>query len=165
MTVFVCSLFLPKTIHFTLPGTPPPGADPSRRSKPAKSSNAAASSSSRPQPLTRQPSLFQTQDDLTPPHTPTEDPDSPNLFANEDGFRIQFPHAVNSPEGQDSRTWGSRSNQPKSRANSPPPQPSPNTAVRYKRPESSAARACYSPGLLPGATATIESLRRQTGWW
>ncbi|CVK88406.1 trehalose 6-phosphate synthase [Fusarium proliferatum] len=131
MTVFVCSLFLPKTIHFTLPGTPPLGADPTRASlsgpsnpKPTKAATLppkpkpAAPTGGRPAPLARQPSLFQ-KEDITPPHTPTEETDS-NLFANEDGFRIQFPHGASSSI-EHAKTWGSRANQPKSRASSPPP--------------------------------------------
>jgi trehalose 6-phosphate synthase/phosphatase len=42
-------------------------------------------------------------------------------FLNEDGFRIQFPHETGSPNDRGSTTWGGRANQPKSRANSPPP--------------------------------------------
>ncbi|KAH6895967.1 family 20 glycosyltransferase [Thelonectria olida] len=120
MTVFVCSLFLPKTVHFTLPGTPPRGVDPARR--PPKPSSSIPKPA-RPQraELVRQPSLFASRDDLTPPHTPVEEPESPNPYTNEDGFRIQFPGAFSSNDVQELRSWGSRANQPKSRANSPPP--------------------------------------------
>ncbi|KAM0316076.1 hypothetical protein ACHAPQ_011417, partial [Fusarium lateritium] len=130
MTVFVCSLFLPKTIHFTLPGTPPPGADPSRASLSGPSNPKAAKApvlppkpqpaavGGRPAPLARQPSLFQ-KEGITPPHTPTEESDPPDLFANEDGIRIQFPHGSSNTDSP--RSWGSRANQPKSRAGSPPP--------------------------------------------
>ncbi|KAI5463609.1 family 20 glycosyltransferase [Mariannaea sp. PMI_226] len=116
MTVFVCSLFLPKTIHFTLPGTPPRGVDPSRRRP--KPSSSVPKPSTEPE---RQPSLFQNQVDLTPPHTPIDEPASPNPYANEDGIRIQFPGAFSSADVQELRPWGIHANQPKSRANSPPP--------------------------------------------
>lgn len=143
MTVFVCSLFLPKTIHFTLPGTPPPGVDPSRTSLSGSSNinlrgdtraslsgsavpkdgaalppKTAAPVGGRPAPLNRQPSLFQ-KEDITPPRTPTEEVDV-NLFANEDGIRIPFPKRPGSNAGS-GKPWGSRANQPKSRASSPPP--------------------------------------------
>jgi trehalose-phosphatase len=65
--------------------------------------------------------LFTPRPDLTPPHTPTEtDVDAIETFLNEDGFRIQFPHD-GSPTDRGSVSWGGRANQPKSRANSPPP--------------------------------------------
>lgn len=119
MTVFVCSLFLPKTIHFTLPGTPPRGVDPEHsRHKP---SNSVPKPPTKKAVLVRQPSLFAAREDLTPPHTPTDDTDAPNLYSNEDGFRIQFPGAFSSTDAQELRSWGSRANQPMSRANSPPP--------------------------------------------
>ncbi|KAF7558747.1 hypothetical protein G7046_g5411 [Stylonectria norvegica] len=116
MTVFVCSLFLPKTVHFSLPGTPPRGSRPrTRRTKTVP-----------PPPKTpiseNPPSLFPAEDGLTPPHTPTDDEaPSPNLFANEDGFPIKFPGLGEPADRQSKTTWGSRANQPKSRANSPPP--------------------------------------------
>lgn len=67
------------------------------------------------------PSLFRNADDITPPHTPTDDGPPSGLFANEDGFRIQFPHGLASSDDDKTSNWGSRANQPKSRANSPPP--------------------------------------------
>ncbi|QPH16060.1 hypothetical protein C2857_000604 [Epichloe festucae Fl1] len=117
MTVFVCSLFLPKTIRFNLPGTPPPRNTLRRRPKttippPQPPPTALASEA--------QPSLFDPRPVITPPHTPTDEPESPDPFSNEDGFRIQFPHELGSTDETASR-WGARANQPLSRANSPPP--------------------------------------------
>ncbi|OAA59917.1 alpha,alpha-trehalose phosphate synthase subunit TPS3 [Cordyceps fumosorosea ARSEF 2679] len=116
MTVFVCSLFLPKTVQFQLPGTPP------RRSTFTRRRSSAVDA---PKPLVQappaQPSLFAPpRQDITPPQTPTDESRSPNLFANEDGLRIQYPHEMESPINQLSQSWGHRSDQPKSRANSPP---------------------------------------------
>ncbi|GAB0145958.1 trehalose-6-phosphate synthase subunit B homeolog f [Epichloe bromicola] len=117
MTVFVCSLFLPKTIRFNLPGTPPPRNTLRRRPKttippPQPPPTALVSEA--------QPSLFDPRPVITPPHTPTDEPESPDPFSNEDGFRIQFPHELGSTDETASR-WGARANQPLSRANSPPP--------------------------------------------
>nr|AXS58651.1 trehalose-6-phosphate synthase subunit B homeolog b [Epichloe coenophiala] len=117
MTVFVCSLFLPKTIRFNLPGTPPPRNTLRRRPRttippPQPPSTALVSEA--------QPSLFDPRPVITPPHTPTDEPESPDPFSNEDGFRIQFPHELGSTDETASR-WGARANQPLSRANSPPP--------------------------------------------
>ncbi|KFA67307.1 hypothetical protein S40285_03637 [Stachybotrys chlorohalonatus IBT 40285] len=121
MTVFVCSLFLPKTVHFTLPGAPPNG-----RHKPGRRFTKAAFDAPPKTPKTPvapelQPSLFNPQPEVTPPQTPTDEPASPDPFINEDGFRIQFPNESGSPPDRRSSTWGGRANQPKSRANSPPP--------------------------------------------
>lgn len=58
--------------------------------------------------------------DLTPPQTPIEEARTPDIFANEDGMRIQYPHELDSPTTKLSQAWGTRSNQPRSRANSPP---------------------------------------------
>ncbi|KAG6058796.1 hypothetical protein E4U32_004446 [Claviceps aff. humidiphila group G2b] len=117
MTVFLCSLFLPKTIQFNLPGTPPRKNTLTRRQKtiipslnPAKAAPA----------IETQPSLFDPRPVITPPLTPTNELESPNPFANEDGFRIQFPHELGSTDDLATR-WGARANQPLSRANSPPP--------------------------------------------
>ncbi|KAK2589950.1 Trehalose-6-P synthase/phosphatase complex subunit [Conoideocrella luteorostrata] len=116
MTVFICSLFLPKTVQFNLPGTPPRGNTLRRRSKatipPPKPPTATA--------VEIQPSLFDPRPIITPPHTPTDESESPDPFANEDGLRIQFPHELGSTDDMASR-WGARANQPLSRANSPPP--------------------------------------------
>ncbi|KAL3954276.1 hypothetical protein ACCO45_012232 [Purpureocillium lilacinum] len=120
MTVFVCSLFLPKTIQFNLPGTPPRRRSEIGRSRaktippPTKSNK-----TTEPPAVETQPSLFAPQADLTPPHTPDNE-ESPDPFSNEDGFRIQFPHDLGSSSDPTNRNWGSRVNQPRSRANSPP---------------------------------------------
>jgi trehalose 6-phosphate synthase complex regulatory subunit len=111
----VLASFLPKTIHFTLPGTPRGGELPERRrTKGPKSSKSLG-------PET-QPSLFNTNE-VTPPETPTDDRAPEDIFSNEDGFRIQFPNDGDDigPTDKSSPTWGGRPNQPKSRANSPPP--------------------------------------------
>ncbi|KAG5985045.1 hypothetical protein E4U55_001786 [Claviceps digitariae] len=116
MTVFLCSLFLPKTIQFNLPGTPPRRNTLNKRSKAT-----IAPKPTKPAPATEtQPSLFDPRPVITPPHTPTNEPESPNPFSNEDGFRIQFPHELG-PTDELAPRWGSRANQPLSRANSPPP--------------------------------------------
>ncbi|CEJ93761.1 Putative Trehalose phosphate synthase subunit [[Torrubiella] hemipterigena] len=117
MTVFVASLFLPKTIQFQLPGTPSSlKALRKRRTstvEPIKPRPAAAQEEA-------QPSLFSPQrPDLTPPQTPVEEARTPDIFTNEDGFSIQYPHETDSP-AKLSQSWGNRNNQPRSRANSPP---------------------------------------------
>lgn len=118
------SSFLPKTIQFNLPGTPPrrrselafrrakATAPQSAVTKPAAADAALAAES--------QPSLFAPQADITPPHTPSST-ESPDPFANEDGFRIQFPNGLDPPAAVANSKWGARVNQPRSRANSPPP--------------------------------------------
>ncbi|KAK5988462.1 Trehalose-6-phosphate synthase [Cladobotryum mycophilum] len=119
MTVFIASLFLPKTIQFSLPGTPPRRKNTlSKRYH--KAFNPPKPTVAAPPPEI-QPSLFTPQPDITPPQTPVDEPTSPDPFANEDGFRIQFPHSDSSPSDKGSDSWGSRANQPKSRANTPPP--------------------------------------------
>jgi trehalose-phosphatase len=114
MTVFIASLFLPKTIHFTLPGTPPRGS-------------ASEKKQPRPVPLERQPSLFQPSN-ITPPITPTEEKKRDDPFTNEDGLRVHIPgtaepvtDTLRAPADRSSPTWGGRPDQPMSRANSPPP--------------------------------------------
>lgn len=67
------------------------------------------------------PSLFTPRPDITPPQTPTYEEEQPDPFANEDGIRVQFPNDLGSPSDKISSAWGGRFNQPKSRANSPPP--------------------------------------------
>ncbi|KAK5658946.1 hypothetical protein OQA88_1763 [Cercophora sp. LCS_1] len=115
MTVFIASLFLPKTVHFTLPGTPPRGAA-SEKAHPSKQKPV----------LERAPSLFQPQTSITPPHTPTEET-KVGPFANKDGLRVQIPptepitQRAGAPADRSSPTWGARPDQPMSRANSPPP--------------------------------------------
>lgn len=106
--------FLPKTVHFTLPGTPPRGAASEKAQPPKKPV------------LERTPSLFQPQTNITPPHTPTEET-KVGPFTNEDGLRVQIPpteptiQKVGAPADRSSPTWGARADQPMSRANSPPP--------------------------------------------
>ncbi|KAK3309804.1 glycosyltransferase family 20 protein [Chaetomium strumarium] len=116
MTVFIASLFLPKTIHFTLPGTPPRGAA-SEKKQPGKAA--------KPAPLERQPSLFQPPQDITPPVTPTDEKKPEHAFTNENGLRVHIPPgepgALRAPADRSSPTWGGRADQPMSRANSPPP--------------------------------------------
>ncbi len=108
--------FLPKTVHFNLPGTPPdvqpaPPEKPQSRKPPPKKNP----------PLDRHLSLFQPHPDITPPETPVEEAhDDP--FANEDGVRIGIiPASSGAPADRGSPTWGARPDQPKSRASSPPP--------------------------------------------
>ena len=109
----LCS-FLPKTVHFNLPGTPPRGtASQTHRKAGERIAEANA------------PSLFQRT--ITPPETPTEEHANGDIFTNEDGFRIHFSlhderdDTKARPTDRGSPTWGARYNQPKSRANSPPP--------------------------------------------
>jgi len=118
MTVFICSLFLPKTVHFTLPGH-------RRQRGPGIERRATALDDKVPKaPITVEPatpSLFKPQPDITPPQTPPNVQDPVDPFANEDGFRVQFPHDLGSPSDNIASSWGGRLDQPKSRANSPPP--------------------------------------------
>ncbi|KAB5551018.1 glycosyltransferase family 20 protein [Coniochaeta sp. 2T2.1] len=117
MTVFIASLFLPKTIHFNLPGTPP------RLSVSSEKRPLAVKAPKPKRPVVnRQPSLFP-QSDITPPDSPTDEQyESDDLFANEDLPHFTGPgkKAGGAPVDRGSPTWGSRRNQPKSRANSPP---------------------------------------------
>ncbi|KAK3989921.1 glycosyltransferase family 20-domain-containing protein [Cladorrhinum sp. PSN332] len=119
MTVFIASLFLPKTVHFTLPGTPPRGAR-------TEKSQPKAERPERPEALERQPSLFETKN-ITPPHTPTEEKKPGDSWVNEDGLRVHIPlletttDGFRAPADRGSPTWGGRPDQPMSRANSPPP--------------------------------------------
>ena len=104
--------FLPKTIHFTLPGTPPRGAIEGTKKSRA--------------PLDTQTSLFQATS-ITPPITPTDEKKRDDPFTNEDGLRVHIPtqkpapESLRAPADRSSPTWGGRSDQPMSRANSPPP--------------------------------------------
>ncbi|KAK1829989.1 glycosyltransferase [Podospora conica] len=120
MTVFIASLFLPKTVHFNLPGTPPRGSA-SEKARPVGDKIKLDGEKT---------SLFQNQalNITTPPHTPTEE--LKPAFTNEDGLRIQLPPLVTAtapkarkgaPADRESPTWGGRLDQPMSRANSPPP--------------------------------------------
>ncbi|KAH8787917.1 glycosyltransferase family 20 protein [Diaporthe sp. PMI_573] len=124
MTVFIASLFLPKTVHFTLPGTP---------SKNAKLlPENPAPKKPRPQAQRAPPSLFPVPNaDITPPETPVDDEPADGIFTNEDGLRIHYPTKEEQspsetkpnpgPGYQGSPVWGRRSDQPVSRANTPPP--------------------------------------------
>ncbi|KAJ6436338.1 alpha,alpha-trehalose phosphate synthase subunit [Purpureocillium lavendulum] len=94
MTVFVCSLVLPKTVHFGLPNVPP-----SRQVK----SSCDNSQPDAPPPVTGKSDalgasirhLSPEPADITPPHTPPNagwpGSFSPGPFSNEDGFRMQLP--------------------------------------------------------------------------
>ncbi|KAH8173657.1 glycosyltransferase family 20 domain-containing protein [Sarocladium implicatum] len=118
MTVFICSLFLPKTVEFALPGTPPhTNESPDRKSQKVLEPPRIERAQIGQQPA----SLFNPQPDITPPRTPENEVASPDPFANEDGFRIQLPEHLGSPADKDSPAWGGRANQPRSRANSHPP--------------------------------------------
>ncbi|ROW00045.1 hypothetical protein VPNG_08325 [Cytospora leucostoma] len=127
MTVFIASLFLPKTVHFTLPGTPSRGS--------ISSGSTTRSKKARPT-APRQPSLFPVpQSDITPPETPVDDKPLTvdDIFTNEDGLRIHYPStikedeplsprtAVPGPGYQGSPVWGGRRDQPSARRNSLPP--------------------------------------------
>lgn len=121
-----CS-FLPKTIHFNLPGGPArgaklPGVLPEAPLRPRKA---------RPG-VPRQPTLFPgSQADVTPPESPIDDQPANGVFTNEDGFRIHYPPSVQeeeqlvrskaTPGYQGSPVWGRRGDQPASRAHTPPP--------------------------------------------
>lgn len=110
--------FLPKTVHFSLPGARR-GPCLDRR----RTATLPIQKPPKPAPTETTPSLFTPRPDITPPHTPVDEDGDPSLFANEDGFRVQFPNDLGSPAAVkgSSYHWGGRENQPKSRANSPPP--------------------------------------------
>jgi len=117
MTVFIASLYLPKTVHFNLPGTPPsvnPRDLVSKVTKAIKDNGGDL-----------QPSLFKPpRAEVTPPVTPTDE-QAPGLYSNEDGVRVPIPKqdqpARGAPADRSSPTWGARRDQPTSRASSPPP--------------------------------------------
>ncbi|KKA30690.1 hypothetical protein TD95_005041, partial [Thielaviopsis punctulata] len=106
--------FLPKTIHFDVPSTPPNAnrpVDSHRKKSRSSSRNVAASNPS---------SLF--NKNITPPESPIDDaPLDP--FANEDGF-VPFPETPSpgglAPVEKPSPKWGGRKNQPESRAGQHP---------------------------------------------
>lgn len=120
----LCRSFLPKTIHFTLPGIP---------SKNAKLlPENPAPKKPRPQAQRAPPSLFPVPNaDITPPESPVDDEPADGIFTNEDGLRIHYPPKEEQspndsksnpgPGYQGSPVWGRRSDQPVSRANTPPP--------------------------------------------
>ncbi|KAI0600266.1 family 20 glycosyltransferase [Biscogniauxia sp. FL1348] len=117
MTVFLASLFLPKTVYFNLPDGHPSGQ---RRRR----ANTKQKKPERP-PLELRPSLFTPHPANTPPLTPSDDgkPLGDSIFGSEDGLRV---HASDDeefrvPADKGSPNWGSRTFQPMSRANSPPP--------------------------------------------
>jgi trehalose-6-phosphate synthase len=117
--------FLPKTVYFKLPDAPPKGG---RLHRQHAAKGAKVKTTSRP-PLEIRPSLFTPHLPSTPPRTPTDDEDSSSDFGhfeNEDGVRIHVSDDDSTgsdfgPTDKESPKWGARTNQPKSRANSPPP--------------------------------------------
>lgn len=149
MTVFICSLwvtprpeapkargpnggalrltdpdtsFLPKTIQFNLPGTPPPQRRRASRRR-SKAVPAPVQTSASP-PDDVQPSLFNPRSHLTPPHTPvdsTSPPSSPDPFADDHGLAVPFPQELASPGPAAPPLW--TAGQPVRRARSPPPPP------------------------------------------
>lgn len=137
MTVFIASLFLPKTVHFNLPGTSPRGAL-SEKSQPAPPKLEKRPDAAAP------PSLFQPTASITPPHTPTEGQKPVGGFTNEDGLRVLPPldtttpvaaTGVRAPADRSSPTWGGRLDQPMSRASSPPPPSLINASIQLKAKE------------------------------
>ncbi|KAI8635455.1 family 20 glycosyltransferase [Xylariaceae sp. FL1651] len=116
MTVFLASLFLPKTIYFELPNFP---VNNKKGRRPGK-----IDPSKRP-PLDFRPSLFTPHPTNSPPLTPTDDENAigDDLFINEDGLRVHVSDdgAFRAPADRESPVWGNRTFQPPSRANSPPP--------------------------------------------
>ncbi|KAI0483322.1 family 20 glycosyltransferase [Xylariaceae sp. FL0804] len=121
MTIFLASLFLPKTVYFKLPD-PAAGEKSSHRPNRPKSHHGAK----RPE-LQLRTSLFPPQPPNSPPLTPPGDEsavvDDDGLFLNEDGLRVHIDDTerFKAPADKESPTWGSRTFQPRSRANSPPP--------------------------------------------
>ncbi|KAI1821256.1 family 20 glycosyltransferase [Xylaria intraflava] len=117
MTVFLASLFLPKTIYFSLPG-----ASPRNGRKACQSTNHSASKP--PVPNSR-PSLFIPNPANTPPLSPTEDCSTidGDLFLTEDGLPVHGSDGVDFkvPIDKESSPWGGRTFQPKSRAKLGPP--------------------------------------------
>ncbi|KAI1128427.1 family 20 glycosyltransferase [Nemania abortiva] len=117
MTVFLASLFLPKTIYFNLPDSP---ARNGRKARPFSHHGVPKQT-----PLDTRPSLFTPNPANTPPLTPTEDetPVDDGLFLNEDGLptHISNDAEFRVPADKQSPSWGGRTFRPTSRANSPPP--------------------------------------------
>ncbi|KAH8815415.1 glycosyltransferase family 20-domain-containing protein [Xylogone sp. PMI_703] len=125
MTVFIVSLFLPNTIHFTLPSQTPRGSPrggPVRPTAPKRNTTKTIDTSAKT-------SLFP-QRDLTPPQTPIADTDHEEFFAQKENPDLKgfFPKQENSkstiaPSDPHSPKWGLGRlfTQPKSRASSPPP--------------------------------------------
>lgn len=118
--------------------------EPKKKKKKATASVVAAPSgpSRATTTVEEAPSLFKPQSDITPPDTPTEGTNI-DPFANEDGIRTaNLPTVLSNsldaaaaaadnlsksaskgarPADRGSPAWGARRDQPKSRANSPPP--------------------------------------------
>ncbi|GAP87309.2 putative glycosyltransferase family 20 protein [Rosellinia necatrix] len=117
MTVFLASLFLPKTIYFTLPEAPPGsgrnGGRPNIHGAPKRGL------------LNARPSLFTPHPTNTPPLTPTDDEIAieDELFLNEHGLSAHASNDVDFrvPAERESPSWGGRTFQPISRAGSPLP--------------------------------------------
>ncbi|GKT89171.1 glycosyltransferase family 20 protein [Colletotrichum tofieldiae] len=112
MTVFIASLFLPKTVHFALPGTPSAAtlcAAPGQTSPNAPSPTASRVSSTRS--ATSRP-------DHTDRGSRRQGP------LHERGWLPHIPRGgaqARGPVDKGSPKWGARATQPKSRASSPPP--------------------------------------------
>ncbi|KAK6216298.1 hypothetical protein LQW54_003689 [Pestalotiopsis sp. IQ-011] len=130
MTIFIASLFLPKTVYFQLPDAPTKSSKGGRltRAPTAKKSKLNGNKNTQRPVLNTQPSLFAPHPANTPPRTPTDDEaveSDDGLFVNEDGVRIHIADDDGStgfgPTDKESPLWGARKNQPKSRASSPPP--------------------------------------------
>ncbi|RYP76883.1 hypothetical protein DL771_001436 [Monosporascus sp. 5C6A] len=119
MTIFLASLFLPKTVYFNLPDAPPAVGRAQRKTFLPKKNKKPA----RPKLDTR-PSLFRPHPANTPPSTPSDDEEavSDSLFVNEDGIRV---HASDDVEfkatDKGDPQWGSLAFQPQSRVSTPPP--------------------------------------------
>ncbi|KAI0194558.1 family 20 glycosyltransferase [Astrocystis sublimbata] len=117
MTVFIASLFLPKTVYFNLPDAPPKTS-----AKVHRPSNHGAPKRA---PLNTRPSLFAPLPATTPPLTPTEDDSAVEdvLFLNDEGLPVNASkdEEFKAPADKPSPSWGGRAFQPTSRAASPPP--------------------------------------------
>ncbi|KAI5866525.1 glycosyltransferase family 20 protein [Durotheca rogersii] len=117
MTIFLASLFLPKTVYFKLPAT--------SSSRERKSQRQSGKKISKRPPLELRTSLFP-DPTITPPKTPDDEEVRIDdaLFVNEDGLRVvnvSDDEEFRAPTDEESPKWGGRPNQPKSQANLPPP--------------------------------------------
>ncbi|KAI0409724.1 family 20 glycosyltransferase [Xylaria palmicola] len=117
MTVFLASLFLPKTVYFNLPDAPSRSGRRARRP--------SVHGAPKRIPLNSRPSLFKPHPANTPPLTPTEDETAidDELFLNGDGMPMDASDSAEFrvPADKESPSWGGRAFQPTTRANSPPP--------------------------------------------
>ncbi|KAI1811638.1 glycosyltransferase family 20 protein [Poronia punctata] len=119
MTVFLASLFLPKTVYFNLP-------DSSLESEKKPSAPTVQGKSKRP-PLDVRPSLFTPHPANSPPLTPTEDENAveDEIFLDDAGrgLRIEVPDNAEfkGPADKDSPTWGDRNFQPRATIDAAPP--------------------------------------------